>query len=92
MLPPAMGRGPRWTNDEDCAIVCWSDGLRAGTLRDIAQEYGRTYAAVRQHASRILRARRAHFEAATVINAFGKRVLDLSLLPLPDQLFKRKKP
>ena len=92
MLPPAMGRGPRWTQDEDCAIVCWSDGLRAGTLRDIAQEYGRTYAAVRQRASRILRARRAAFEAATVTNAFGERVLDLSLLPPPDQLLKRQKP
>ena len=87
-----MGRGPRWTNEENCAIVSWSAGCRAGTLRDIAQEYGRTHAAVRQHASRILRARRAHFEAATVTNAYGKRVLDLSLLPLPDQLFKRKKP
>ena len=92
MLPPDMGRGPRWTKAEDFAIIFWAAGFRAGTLRDIAQEYGRTYAAVRQHSSRILRARRAHFGSAIVTNAFGERGLDLSLLPLRDRLLKRKKP
>ena len=83
MLPPTMGRGPRWTQQEDVDIVLLADGFRRGTLRDLAQQFGRTYAAVRQRASRILRKRRKRLEAATVTKPDGTRALDPRLLPDP---------